>query len=85
MFVFLLSLSDSSLLVYGKATNFFVLYPAALLNALISSNSFVYYIYIIIISIYIIMPSANNDSFTSFPQCGYISFFVLSNCYSQDN
>ena len=40
--IFLLSLFDSTLLAYGKATDFYILilYPVALINSFINSNSF---------------------------------------------
>ena len=77
--VFLLSLSDCSLLVYGKATFFciLILYLATLLNSFISSNSF--WLETIGFYIYSIMLFATTDSFTSFFPIGmpFISFSCL--------
>ena len=63
--VFLTSFSDGLLLVYRNTIDFciLVLYPATLLNSLMSSNSF--FGGVLGFSMYSSIPSANSDRFTS--------------------
>ena len=72
----LISLSDFSLLVYGNTSDFsvLILYPATLLNSLISYSNFL--ILFLQFSMYSIMSSADSGRFTSF--LIWVPFIYLS-------
>ena len=79
--IFFNSLSDSSLSVYGKATDFCisVLYVQIYWICLLVLIVFFFLVETLGFSVYSIMSSANSDSFTFFPSSlDAFYFFILS-------
>ena len=78
---FLISLSDSLLLLYIDTTDFYilVLFPATLRNSLMSSGSFL--VVSLRLSVFAIMSSAYSDSFTSFFP---FQIYFFSDCSGYD-